>query len=149
MTPLCTVGYEGRVAAELLALLIDNNIELVVDVRELPLSRKKGFSKSTLSASLDEAGVGYRHMRALGNPKHLRHALKEGLSFDDFADDFRDILAAHMDVIEELGVVATEHRVCLLCFEADAERCHRSIVAECVASLVGDGIQVVHLGRAC
>lgn len=149
MTPLCTVGYEGRVADELIALLIENEIDLVVDVRELPLSRKKGFSKSTLSASLCEAGVGYRHMRALGNPKHLRHALKTGLAFDEFADDFRAILAEQMDAVEELGVVAAEHRVCLLCFEADAERCHRSIVAESVANLVGDSIQVVHLDRAC
>lgn len=149
MTPLCTVGYEGRVTDELIAMLIENEIDLVVDVRELPLSRKKGFSKSTLSASLDEVGVGYRHMRALGNPKHLRRALKTGLTFDEFADDFRAILAGQTDAIEELGSVAAEHRVCLLCFEADAERCHRSIVAERVAMFVGDSMQVVHLGCAC
>lgn len=149
MTPLCTVGYEGRVAEELIDLLVEHEIQLVVDVRELPLSRKKGFSKTTLCSHLEEAGVSYRHMRALGNPKYLRQALKSGLDFEEFAVGFRELLANQVDAIEELGEAATSYRVCLLCFEADPEQCHRSIVADCVVNLVGNELQVVHLGSAC
>jgi hypothetical protein len=66
------VGYEGKDIASFLEELTAWKIGTVVDVRLNPISRKKGFSKKALSEALAEAGIGYSHMPALGNPKDNR-----------------------------------------------------------------------------
>jgi len=64
--PLYTLGYEGSAIEDFLATLTRERIELVVDVRALPLSRKPGFSKSGLAKRLGKEGIGYAHRVALG-----------------------------------------------------------------------------------
>src|SRR3954469_21227515 len=73
-----TIGYEGATMADFLAALTTAGVERVIDVRALPLSRRPGFSKSSLAASLAEAGIGYVHLKALGTPKPGRDAAKRG-----------------------------------------------------------------------
>ena len=63
-----TIGYEGATVGEFLAALQDAGVERVIDVRALPLSRRPGFSKSPLGAALEEAGIDYVHLKALGTP---------------------------------------------------------------------------------
>ena len=75
---LFTIGYEGLDVADLVAQLHKEGITRIVDVRELPLSRRPGFSKARLAAALQEAGIAYEHVRALGNPKPLRDRFKAG-----------------------------------------------------------------------
>ncbi|MFE5214053.1 MULTISPECIES: DUF488 domain-containing protein [unclassified Streptomyces] len=58
--------------------LLARNVRTVADVRLTPLSRKPGFSKTKLTGALAEAGIGYRHLRALGNPKENRPPFWEG-----------------------------------------------------------------------
>jgi len=62
---LFTVGYEGRSIDELVDALRAAGVERLVDVRELPLSRRKGFSKTALGDTLRDAGIEYIHVRAL------------------------------------------------------------------------------------
>src|SRR4051794_3283563 len=69
---LMTVGYEGRDAGELCEQLRRSSVDVLVDVRELPLSRRRGFSKSALRERLEAAGIVYAHDRRLGNPKTYR-----------------------------------------------------------------------------
>ena len=66
---ICTIGYEGGTVAAFIRALKDAGVELVLDIRAAPVSRKKGFSKNQLAAHLTEAGIGYRHLRGLGTPK--------------------------------------------------------------------------------
>jgi uncharacterized protein (DUF488 family) len=145
VTPLCTSGYQGQDAAAWTARLLANEIEVVVDVRDLPLSRKKGFSKSQLQFSLDEHGIRYLHLKELGNPKVYRDALRDGLDFEEFAGIFRRYLESKHATLEELSDLATACRVCILCFEEDPTACHRSLVAESVARRRPDVIEVVHI----
>src|SRR4051794_12371085 len=53
---LFTVGYQGLDVGSFLSLLAESAIETVVDVRELPLSHKRGFSKKGLAEALTLSG---------------------------------------------------------------------------------------------
>ncbi len=74
MLDLCTIGYENAAWPAVLASLRAAGVEQVIDVRQLPLSRRPGFSKTPLRAGLAEAGLGYVHLRALGTPPEGREA---------------------------------------------------------------------------
>lgn len=71
-----TIGYEATTMADFLAALQRAGVRRVIDVRALPLSRRPGFSKSSLAAHLAEVGIEYRHLKALGTPKRGRDAGK-------------------------------------------------------------------------
>lgn len=145
MAWLATIGYEGFDRAEWITALTDNEVEAVIDVRDIPLSRKQGFSKSQLATALESAGIEYLHVRALGNPRSYREALKNGMDFTTFAGQFASLLDENEQVLGEVLMRAHQSRVCLLCFEEDPNRCHRSLVAERLSSLSKGQIQVVHL----
>lgn len=147
MTPLCTIGYEGYSAAEWLESLVASRVEMVVDVREMPLSRKPGFSKTRLTEMLKSKGIGYVHLRSLGNPKAYRDRLRDGWDFGEFAAAYRHILEAQPDALDALLSLAIHRRICLLCFEEDPAACHRSIVAEYVSESHPD-LRVSHLRYA-
>lgn len=126
-----TIGYEQTTVAEVIAALRAVEIELLVDVRALPLSRRPGFSKSALAAALAEAGIAYRHMKPLGTPADGRAAARAG----DHAALAR-IYAGQLELPEalaaagELASLAAEQRVALLCYERDAAACHRSLLCQ-------------------
>jgi uncharacterized protein (DUF488 family) len=139
-----TIGYEGATLADVLAALERAHVEVLIDVRAVPRSRKPGFSSRILAASAEAAGIGYRHLQRLGTPKPGRDAARAGT-----AAGMAAIFNAHMTgdepqaaLAEAVGLVQ-ERRCCLLCFERDPHFCHRTIVAEMVASRTGQGI--VHL----
>ena len=73
---ICTIGYEGGTVAGFIRALKDADVELVLDIRAAPVSRKKGFSKNQLAAHLADAGIGYRHLRGLGTLKRGREAAR-------------------------------------------------------------------------
>ncbi|MBX6745513.1 MAG: DUF488 domain-containing protein, partial [Acetobacteraceae bacterium] len=66
--PLFTIGYEQATPATLIEALRTAGVRTLVDVRALANSRRPGFSKRALAAALEEAGIGYEHLRALGTP---------------------------------------------------------------------------------
>src|SRR3954464_10693382 len=78
MRPLFTIGYEGKTPDEFLGQLRDAAVELVIDVRAIAASRRPGFSKTKLAASVREQGVDYVHFRALGTPAAGREAARNG-----------------------------------------------------------------------
>jgi uncharacterized protein (DUF488 family) len=133
-----TIGYEGTDIGRFVATLTAVGVKRVADVRAIPLSRKKGFSKKSLSAHLKEAGIEYFPFVDLGDPKPGRDAARAGLY-----RKFRDIYSAHLDSdgarasLKQLLVVARQKPTCLMCFERDPETCHRSIVAEEMVECAG------------
>ncbi|MDO9556152.1 MAG: DUF488 domain-containing protein [Coriobacteriia bacterium] len=149
MSAVCTLGYEGRGLDEWVETLVDASVQVVVDVRDVPISRRRGFSKTALSQRLAVDGIEYRHVRSLGNPRELRHALKDGsLAFRDFAPQFRELLNHRHDELLELADLAASSRICLVCFEEDPATCHRSIVAESVVGASDAALTVEHLRHA-
>src|SRR6202158_4467503 len=69
---LFTIGYEQTPAKAVLDELENAGVKLLVDVRAVAASRRPGFSKNQLAAGLDERGISYLHLRALGTPKDGR-----------------------------------------------------------------------------
>jgi len=138
-----TIGYEGKDVDEFIKVLLENGIDRVADVRAIPVSRKKGFSKNTLMKILKDNGIEYKLFSELGSPKEARDKLKSKLlSFDEFAEIYRNYLKEHIDKLKELEIYVSSKKSALMCFESDWRRCHRSIIAE---FLEQEGFEVVHL----
>ena len=78
MKPLATIGYEAATQDAVIDRLKAAGVEMLVDVRAVAASRRAGFSKTVLAASLAEAGIGYVHLRQLGTPKPGREAARKG-----------------------------------------------------------------------
>jgi uncharacterized protein (DUF488 family) len=139
---LSTIGYEGVSLDEFIAMLKAAGTSLLLDVRELPISRKPGFAKAALRDALAAAGIEYRHERALGSPKDVRHHLRQDGDVARYWNDFHAHLATQQDLLDELATTLTG-RVTLLCYERDPNECHRSAVAAALAQRVE--ISVTHL----
>jgi uncharacterized protein (DUF488 family) len=131
MPTLFTIGYEQATQAAVVAALRDAGVEVLADIRYLPLSRRPGFSKSSLRAAVEEAGIGYRHFKQLGTPAEGRAAARRG----DQATLAR-VYAGQLELPEalaqmaELRALAEDRRVALLCYERDAAECHRSLLSD-------------------
>ncbi len=137
-----TIGYEATTMSAFLAALRAAKVARVIDVRALPLSRRPGFSKSSLAASLKEAGIDYVHLKSLGTPKRGRDAAKKG-----------DVATLEAVYAEQLALpdaqaqaaimmgLAAEMPSALLCYERDPCHCHRTLLLEAV----GEGATVVDL----
>lgn len=142
---LYTVGYESAAIEDFIAALKSQQIEKIIDVREIPLSRKKGFSKNTLQALLEANDIEYIHLKNLGDPKEGRDAARSG----DFKK-FLHIFSKHMKTKQAQSdlKIATEHTKsnisCLLCYERKPEECHRKIVADAIAKDTGH--KITHIG---
>jgi uncharacterized protein (DUF488 family) len=139
-----TIGYERRSPDELVRGLRDAGVTLLADVRELPLSRRRGFSKTALATVLAEAGIEYAHERALGNPKPYRDAWKRGDVPAGRAGYSAHIAAGASVAVEALARRVAQGGVCLLCVEHDAGDCHRSLLAAALGERLGT-LRVQHL----
>lgn len=126
---LFTIGYEGANQADFIASLEADDIRLLADLRELPLSRKAGFSKRALANALQAHGIDYLHIRELGCPRWIRARYRRDHDWNHYSEDFTRYLATQNRALETLAQLAARQSTALMCFEADAARCHRSIVA--------------------
>jgi uncharacterized protein (DUF488 family) len=136
-----TIGYEGLDIDAFMSLLAEHGIETVVDVRELPLSRKPGFSKKALASVLNLSGLEYVHMVALGCPKLVRDRYREDGNWKRYTDGFLKHLKTQKAAIDELAELAASSNCALLCYEANFNFCHRSMVANAVRALRGADVE--------
>ncbi len=130
-----TIGYEGLDSEQLGGLLREAGVHVLADVRAVANSRKRGFSKGALSTSLQEAGLGYTHLRSLGTPKSGRQAARAGdaaLLRRIYCEEVLDT-ADGQTALDALAAMAEAAPLCLLCFERDPAVCHRRILAERLA----------------
>lgn len=142
MTTLYTIGYEGTDIDRFVATLNAVGVTLLADVRALPLSRKKGFSKSRLRERIEAEGMRYVHLGALRDPKDGRDAARAG-RYDEFRRIYNKHLArtGSQQALKELAALAKEQSTCLMCFEREPAECHRLIVA----GQLPKGISTFHL----
>ena len=131
---LFTIGYEQTPQKAVLDELARAGVKLLVDVRAVTSSRRPGFSKNQLAASLDERGIAYVHLAGLGTPKEGRLAARSGKH-----DVLHKIFAKHLktpqakEELDELSaLVKKSGPVCLLCYERDHAHCHRQWIAEII-----------------
>jgi len=137
-----TIGYEATTMDEFIAALRKAGVERVIDIRAVPLSRRPGFSKNILAASLKEAGIDYVLLKNLGTPKLGRDAAKKG----DVAT-LRNVYAGQLELPEaqaeaaKMRALAEEKPSALLCFERNPEHCHRTLLL----AAEGEGAEVIDL----
>jgi uncharacterized protein (DUF488 family) len=138
---IATIGYEGATIEDFVAVLRRASIKRVIDVRAIPLSRKKGFSKNQLNDYLQANGIEYVHLKGLGDPKAGREAARAG-NYALFEKIFGKHIAsdAALEALELAAEYIREQRSCLMCFEAEHEKCHRSIVADHLKEMTGFAI---------
>ena len=128
--------------AEFIAALQKAGVERVIDVRAVPLSRRPGFSKNILAASLKESGIDYVLLKNLGTPKPGRDAAKKG----DVAT-LETVYAGQLELPEaqaeaaKMRALAEEKPSALLCFERNPQHCHRTLLL----AAEGEGAEVVDL----
>jgi uncharacterized protein (DUF488 family) len=141
--PLLTIGYEQATVRAVIDELKRAKVDVVVDTRAVASSRKPGFSKRQLAAGLDERGVGYVHLQGLGTPKEGRIAARAGNM-----DKLFDIYSKHLksakarEELDALTALARSgKRLCLLCFERDAQQCHRQWIAQVVQQRTGAKVE--------
>jgi uncharacterized protein (DUF488 family) len=147
-TRLLTIGYEGRTPKELLATLRQGGVVRVADVRQLPLSRKPGFSKSALATFLPSHGIEYIGFPKLGTPPAIRSHYKQNGDFAQLKRDYLIYLGTQEPEIAALRELAAQGGCALLCFERDPAKCHRSILAEVLAGRTDSAFRIEHLGLA-
>jgi uncharacterized protein (DUF488 family) len=141
---IATIGYETDTLDAVIAKLKAAEVQVVIDVRAVASSRRAGFSKTLLGASLKDQGIDYVHLRALGTPKPGRDAARAGR-----VHEMHEIYEKHLEAPEaqaelaRAGVIAMERKAALLCYEADASGCHREIVAERLRA--SDGFEIENL----
>ena len=140
-----TIGYEGAELDTFLATLALVGVEHLIDVRDVPVSRKRGFSKSSLAEALAIAGISYTHLKALGDPKAGRDAMKRG-DYSGFVSIYSRHIACD-DARQALTVatnIARTSNAVLLCYERSPKQCHRTIVADELCERAA--FEVRHLG---
>lgn len=142
---LYSLGYQLRSVDEFVQVLSRAGVDVVVDVREVPWSRKPGFSKTALEGALEAAGIAYEHARFAGNPKALRRAAD---SHEDCLASYAAYLDERPDLVAGLDGLVGEHlgggrSVCLVCYERHPHDCHRSILIERLRGV--RQVEVVHL----
>ena len=135
---LATIGYENATLDDVIGRLKSAGVEILVDVRAVPSSRRAGFSKNLLAASLKAAGIDYRHLRGLGTPKPGRQAARAGhvAEMHRIYNAYLEEPEAQLELAEACDI-ARAQAAALLCYEADARTCHREIVAGLIKDRIG------------
>ncbi|WP_293266751.1 DUF488 domain-containing protein [Neptunomonas sp.] len=140
MGTIFTIGYEGTTISDFLDTLRSNHIDVLLDVREFPISRKKGFSKNQLRSHLEVVGIEYKHEKSLGSPKPVRTRLYESKNYKNFFTEFDLYLSDQNEILERVTSEVSGN-VALMCFEKDVMTCHRKSVARELSKLTSSAVR--------
>jgi uncharacterized protein (DUF488 family) len=146
-TILFTIGYEGISLEEYLVRLLKNDVKVLVDVRNNPLSMKYGFSKTLLKRYCEALGIKYRHIPEVGIQSTQRQELNTQADYDKLFAIYRKqnltkTIKAQTDI---LNLLKEDKRIALTCFEANICQCHRKHLAEAIENLPGFSYRVEHI----
>lgn len=145
-TTLYTIGYEGSSLEEYLNKLITNDIKILIDVRNNPLSMKFGFSKTLLKKYCESLGIEYRHFPEVGIKSNQRQELNAQSDYDKLFVEYKNELPHYLSTqITILELLEKSKRIALTCFEADICQCHRKPLAESIKSLPNFKYELKHI----
>jgi len=146
-TILFTIGYEGISLEEYLNRLLKNDVKVLVDVRNNPLSMKYGFSKSPLKRYCESLSIQYIHFPEVGIQSGQRQELNSQSDYDNlFAVYRRNNLSRTQSTQNKiLGLLKQHNRIALTCFEANICQCHRKHLADAISELPGFEYEIKHI----
>ena len=144
---LYTIGYEGISLEEYLNRLLKNDVKVLVDVRNNPLSQKFGFSKNQLKNYCESIGIRYIHFPEVGIQSNQRQELNDQADYDKLFEIYKiENLKKTIATQEKiLNLLEVHKRIALTCFEADICQCHRKYLAESIARLPKFIYEVKHI----
>jgi uncharacterized protein (DUF488 family) len=141
-----SVGYERHKDHRAFARhLRDSGVERLVDVRELPISRRRGYAKTALAQAMSEVGVEYVHLKALGNPKPYRDLYKSGRVAEGRECYKQYLLTEQLEALSELVPLLRSKRSALMCVEDDPATCHRTVIVEALRNELGIALDVAQI----
>jgi len=146
-TVLFTIGYEGISLEEYLNRLLKNDVKILIDVRNNPLSMKYGFSKSQLKRFCESLGIQYMHFPEVGIKSEFRQELNTQTDYDKLFVVYRKNNLSKTQPTQNiiLNLLKEHKRIALTCFEANICQCHRKHLAEAIETLSGFEYEVKHI----
>lgn len=146
-TVLFTIGYEGISLEEYLNRLIKNDVKVLIDVRNNPVSMKFGFSKNQLINYCEKLKIEYIHIPEVGIQSELRQELKVQTDYDNLFARYRKTNLSKTGPSQQkiFDLLQTKKRIALTCFEADICQCHRKHLSEAIAQLPGWNYELKHI----
>lgn len=139
-----TAGYEGRSVDAFFNDLLVRGIQVLVDVRANPVSRKYGFSGLRLREFCKKLGLEYYHLPALGIPSQARAGLTDFASYQRLLKRYEEEMLPMRSVeAQDLGRLMRQRASVLVCVEKDVRCCHRSRLARTLA--IATGMEEIHL----
>ncbi len=139
---LFTIGYESKSFEMFSGILLSQGVKRVVDVREIPNSRKSGFSSDILNSGLRAVDIEYLSLTGLGSSRKMRSELHVKNDFARFRNTYTDYLETRSEDLNSLVILALGKPTALMCYESEPSECHRSIIAGRLHDL---GFRVVNL----
>lgn len=146
-TILFTIGYEGISLERYLNKLIKNDVKVLVDVRNNPVSQKYGFSKSFLSNCCNNLNIEYIHFADVGIQSEERQQLTDQKDYDALFKNYRaNTLKRTISTQKKiLDILIAKRRIALTCFEADICQCHRKHLSEAIIQLPEWSFKLKHI----
>ncbi|MEW6115207.1 MAG: DUF488 domain-containing protein [Thermodesulfobacteriota bacterium] len=129
MNRLYTIGYQGRGLSDVIHELKVNGVQYLVDVRATPVSHKREFSKEHLREAVEQNGISYMHIGALGSPQELRNRLRLTGDLNSFFRSYEAYLRSHPELLRRVAEVMEKGTICLICLEQRPQECHRQVIA--------------------
>jgi len=146
-TILFTIGYEGISLEEYLNRLLKNDVKVLVDVRNNPLSMKYGFSKNQIRRFCENSGIQYVHFPEVGIQSEQRQELKTQSDYDRLFAIYRkeSLTKTTAYQFKILNLLRNHKRIALTCFEANICQCHRKHLAEAIGKLPDFEYEIKHI----
>jgi uncharacterized protein (DUF488 family) len=129
-----SIGYEQRTADALVKTLASVGVQVLVDVRMTPLSRRPGFSRTSLAGALTRQGIAYQHEPLLGNPPENREPFRTGNVTVGRRRFQRRLSNGSSDALAALSALAARKAVAVMCVEHEEDRCHRQVILEALTA---------------
>lgn len=136
-TILFTIGYEGISLEEYLCRLIKEDVKILIDVRNNPMSMKFGFNRNQLKKYCESVDIAYKHIPEVGIQSEFRQELKTQNDYDKLFDFYRkeNLTRTTNSQFQIIELLKQEKRIALTCFEANINQCHRKHLAQSIANL--------------
>lgn len=142
---LYTLGYENITFKEFEKILEGARINLLIDVRDYPKSRKRGFSKTEMSEHFSNNGINYFHLKNLGSPAKLRKKVRKDRKYEYFFRKYKEYLAENENALIQLADIIRTGKACIFCYEQDFNLCHRKSIAGYLNALFDGEFEIIHL----
>jgi uncharacterized protein (DUF488 family) len=130
-----TIGYQDHTVSSIIKVLQSHKVDLLIDVRQNPVSRKPGFSKKGLDKNLSFSGIEYVHFPCLGTPPTIRRLYSQGGQLELVLQKYERYLESKTACLQSLVEFVLDRRCCLLCLESCYTMCHRSVIARKLARI--------------